>query len=370
MIDGSESTIESAVEPENPSITKKEALAAMILSVLIKNKVWFILFIATAISCVADRRMLSPTVMINVLEHSSILGILVIGLTFCLITGHFDLSSESTLGYTALLGGWLVSTNPWASGWLLPPYIAILIMLLIGIGVGFANSFFILKLKINAFIVTLSTLLALRGITKIWTHAKSLYDLPHGFIALGSSQFGTIPTSVIFFLVLFAVGQAILSYTSFGRDLYAIGGNSDAAYVAGIPVKRRIRAALLISGLLGAVAGWVIAGRLESVTMRLGQGMIFEVFAAAVIGGVSLKGGKGNLIGPLGGVLLLGVITTALSILPISAYWVDAVQGIVILVAVVLDRLTLTYEEKWLGKLVFTTGKATFPLKSLLRKKE
>ena len=352
MIDGSESKIESTVVPENPSITKNGALAAWILPVLIKNKIWFILIITTAIFGGVDRRILTPIVMINVLEHSSILGILVIGLTFCLINGHFDLSSESTLGYTALLGAWLVSTNPWASGWLLPSYIAILIMLLIGIGVGFVNSFFILKLKINAFIVTLSMLLALRGITKIWTHAKSVYDLPNGFIALGSYLFGPIPASVIFFVILFATGQAILSYTSFGRDLYAIGGNRDAAYVAGIPVKRRILAALSISGLLGAIAGWVIAGRLESVTMRLGQGMIFEVFAAAVIGGVSLQGGKGDLIGPLGGVLLLGVITTALSILPISAYWVDAAQGIIILVAVVLDKLTLTYEERWLGKLV------------------
>ena len=207
MIDRSKVTIESAATAETPSFRKKGALTAGILPVLIKHKVWFILIIVTSIFCVVDRRMLSLIIMINVFEHSSILGILVIGLTFCLITGHFDLSSESTLGYSALLGAWLVSTNPWASGWLIPSYLAILIMLLVGIAVGIANSFFILRLKINAFIVTLAMLLAIRGITKIWTHAKSVYDLPQGFIALGSYRFGPIPASVIFFLLLFALIQ-------------------------------------------------------------------------------------------------------------------------------------------------------------------
>ena len=331
---------------------QKGVLSSTLIPFMLGNIVWVILIIVTLFFVLIDKRIFSPQILMNVLEHSSILGILVIGLTFCLITGHFDLSSESTLGFTAMVGAWLVSPNSWASGWLLSSYSSILIMLLIGFGVGWANSIFILKLKINAFIVTLAMLLALRGITLIWTHARSVFDLPYAFTALGISRFGIIPVSVIFFLILFFAGQIILLYTKFGRDLYAIGGNRDAAYAAGIPVERRIRATFLISGVLGAVSGLVLAGRLEAATSQLGNGMIFEVFAAAVIGGVSLQGGKGDLSGPLGGVLLLGVISTALSILPISGYWVDAARGLIILAAVVLDRLTQIYEEKWLSRLL------------------
>jgi ribose/xylose/arabinose/galactoside ABC-type transport system permease subunit len=346
MTDELESSTECSPVQDISMLKEKGALSFALIPFMLKNIVWFILFLITLFFALIDKNMVSIQVLMNVLEHSSILGILVIGLTFCLITGHFDLSSESTLGFTALVGAWLVSPNSWASGWLLSSYSSSLIMLLIGLGIGWANSIFILNLKINAFIVTLAMLLALRGITLIWTHARSVFDLPYAFTAVGIFRLGVIPVSVIFFLTLFIIGQTILVYTKFGRDLYAIGGNRNAAYVAGVPVEKRIRATFLISGVLGAVSGLVLVGRLEAATSQLGAGMIFEVFAAAVIGGVSLQGGKGDLIGPLGGVLLLGVISTALSTLPISGYWVDAARGIVILAAVLLERLIQIFEEK------------------------
>ncbi|MBM3517176.1 MAG: ABC transporter permease, partial [Alphaproteobacteria bacterium] len=256
---------------------------------------------------------------------------------------------ESTLGFTALVGAWLVSTNvSFGSGWFLPPVLVVIAMLAMGVAVGCFNSFFILKLRVNAFIVTLATLLALRGFTYVFTDANTMYDLPDSFTALGRYSIGGIvPLSVILFLGLFILSQFVLSYTSFGRDLYAIGGNREAAFAAGIRVDRRTLTAFILSGVLGALAAWVLAGRLQAATINLGQGMVFEVFAAAVIGGVSLAGGKGGMIGPLGGVLLLGVITTGLSVMPISSFWVDAVRGVVILVAVVLWRVTEIYEERW-----------------------
>ncbi len=293
--------------------------------------------------------MLSLRILINVLEHSSILGILVIGMIFCLLAGRFDLSSESTLGFSAIVGAWLVSTNVhFGSGWLWPPVAVVLLMLAMGAAVGCINSFFIIKLRVNAFIVTLAMLLALRGFTYVFTNANTMYDFPDSFMALGGySISGMLPVSVILFLGLFLFSQFVLSYTRFGRDLYAIGGNRAAAFAAGIRVDRQTFAAFVISGMLGGLAGWVLAGRLQAVTIGLGEGMVFEVFAAAVIGGVSLSGGKGNMMGPLGGVLLLGVITTGLSVMPISSFWVDAVRGVLILAAVVLWRITEIYEERW-----------------------
>lgn len=316
---------------------------------LLKNMVWVVLLVVAGVFIIIEPRVVSVRILLNVLEHSSILGILVIGMTFCLLTGRFDLSSESTLGLSALVGAWMVSTNPFfGSGWLLPSWCVIIVMLLMGLAVGCINSFFILKLRINAFIVTLAMLLALRGFTYVFTNAKTMYDMPQAFTALGGADLGGImPASVVLFLALFGIGHIVLGYTTFGRDLYATGGNQAAAFAAGIPVGRRTFTAFLVSGVMGALAGWMLAGRLEAVTINLGRGMVFEVFAAAVIGGVSLSGGKGNMFGPLGGVLLLGVIATGLSVLPISAFWVDAARGIVILAAVVLWRVTEIFEEKW-----------------------
>ncbi len=316
---------------------------------LLRNAVWIVLLFTTIAFVAVEPRLLSVRIFINVLEHSSILGILVIGMIFCLLAGRFDLSSESTLGFTALVGAWMVSTNPFfGSGWQLPPALVIVLMLGMGAGVGCLNSFFIIKLRVNAFIVTLAMLLALRGFTYVFTNANTMYDLPPSFAALGGYSIGgLLPISVILFLSLFVVSQFVLSYTTFGRDLYAIGGNREAAFAAGIRVDRRTLTAFVLSGMLGALAAWVLAGRLQAVTINLGQGMVFEVFAAAVIGGVSLAGGKGTMMGPLGGVLLLGVITTGLSVMPISSFWVDAVRGVLILAAVVLWRVTEIFEERW-----------------------
>ena len=316
---------------------------------LLRNAVWIVLLFTTIAFVAVEPRLLSVRIFINVLEHSSILGILVIGMIFCLLAGRFDLSSESTLGFTALVGAWMVSTNAFfGSGWQLPPALVIILMLAMGAAVGCINSFFIIKLRVNAFIVTLAMLLALRGFTYVFTNANTMYDLPPSFTALGGYSIGgLLPVSVILFLSLFIVSQFVLSYTAFGRDLYAIGGNREAAFAAGIRVDRRTLTAFVLSGMLGALAAWVLAGRLQAVTINLGQGMVFEVFAAAVIGGVSLAGGKGTMMGPLGGVLLLGVITTGLSVMPISSFWVDAVRGVLILAAVVLWRVTEIFEERW-----------------------
>ena len=307
------------------------------------------LAVVTIAFIIVEPRIFSVRILINVLEHSSILGILVIGMIFCLLAGRFDLSSESTLGFTALVGAWMVSTNVnFGSGWLLPPLVVVILMLAMGAAIGCLNSFFIIKLRVNAFIVTLAMLLAFRGFTYVFTGANTMYDLPESFIGLGSYSIGGIlPLSVILFVGLFVASQFVLSYTNFGRDLYAIGGNPGAAFAAGIRVDRRTLTAFILSGMLAALGGWVLAGRLQAVTINLAQGMVFEVFAAAVIGGVSLAGGKGNMMGPLGGVLLLGMITTGLSVMPISSLWVDAVRGVLILVAVVLWRITEIYEERW-----------------------
>ena len=233
---------------------------------LLRNAVWIVLLFTTIAFVAVEPRLLSVRIFINVLEHSSILGILVIGMIFCLLAGRFDLSSESTLGFTALVGAWMVSTNPFfGSGWQLPPALVIVLMLGMGAGVGCLNSFFIIKLRVNAFIVTLAMLLALRGFTYVFTNANTMYDLPPSFAALGGYSIGgLLPVSVILFLSLFVVSQFVLSYTAFGRDLYAIGGNREAAFAAGIRVDpadaHRLRPFRYAGCAGGLGVGWPAAG--------------------------------------------------------------------------------------------------------------
>ena len=316
---------------------------------VLRNMVWLVLIVVTVVFILIEPRLISVRILMNVLEHSSILGILVIGMTLCLLTGRFDLSTESTLGLTALVGAWMVSTNAnFGSEWYLPAPLVIVLMLAMGAAIGAVNSLFILKLKVNAFIVTLAMLLALRGFTYVFTDAKSMYDMPDGYIALGShSVAGMLPFS----------GDSLPGalrprpclprpHARRPRSLchrrQPVGGlrcrhPGGPAHLRGL---RGLRHA-------GCPGGLGARRPAPAVTINLGQGMVFEVFAAAVIGGVSLAGGKGTMLGPLGGVLLLGVIATGLSVLPISAFWVDAARGIVILAAVVLWRVTEIFEERW-----------------------
>jgi simple sugar transport system permease protein len=135
----------------------------------------------------------------------------------------------------------------------------------------------------------------------------------------------------------FLVGHIILKHHRFGRELYAIGGNRDAAVASGINADRRVRQVYAISGILAAIAGWMLAGRVVSIQVSLGEGYIFTVMAAAVIGGISLQGGRGTMLGALGGVLLLSVIDRGLNLMHVSVFWVRVIQGLIILLAMFID---------------------------------
>ena len=144
-------------------------------------------------------------------------------------------------------------------------------------------------------------------------------------------------------IVAYIIAHVVLQYTPFGRELYAVGGNRNAALASGVDPDRRIRHVYLISGVLAAFAGWMLAGRLTNVINNLGQGMIFEVFAAAVIGGISLQGGRGTMLGAFGGVLLLSAINTGLNLMDVSPFWIDSIRGMVILVAMLIEAQKVRY---------------------------
>jgi simple sugar transport system permease protein len=279
---------------------------------------------------------------LNIFQQSSELSVVVIAETLILMAGKFDLSLESVVGVAPMLGAWLIIPDRQigGSGVGLDWRLAIPIVLLTGAAVGAFNGFMIVKLRLNAFIVTLAMLILLRGVQLGTTSGKTLFGLPDGFLYLGSGKWAGIPVSIWIAGILYLVFGLFLRYHRLGRAIYAIGGNAEAARVAGIRVDRVMWGTLIVAGMLAALAGLMLTGRIASVVPSQGQNMIFYVFASAVIGGISLNGGKGRLAGALTGVLLLGILQNVLILSEVPAFWIDAVYGAIILVSLILSRVT------------------------------
>jgi simple sugar transport system permease protein len=279
---------------------------------------------------------------LNVLQQSSELSILVIAQSLVLIAGKFDLSLESVVGLAPMLAAFLMSTQTTfgGSGLGLNLYLALAVLFATGALVGTINGFLIVRLRLNAFIVTLAMLILLRGITLGLTNGKTLFDLPEGFFHLGSAKWIGVPASIWIAGLLYLLFGLFLRYHRTGRAVYAIGGNAEAARAAGVRVERITWSLYIIGGLLAALAGLLLSGRIASVVSSQGQNMIFYVFAAAVIGGISLNGGRGRLIGALSGVLLLGFLQNVLTLSQVPAFWIDAAYGAIILLSLILARVT------------------------------
>jgi len=278
----------------------------------------------------------------NILQQSSELSVLVIAESLILIAGKFDLSLESVVGLAPMVSAWLVlkDTAMGGSGVGLDPALAIVVLFVVGALVGTMNGFLVVRLRLNAFIVTLAMLILLRGVTLGITNGKTLFELPPAFLYLGSGKWLGVPISIWIAGILYLLFGLFLRYHRVGRALYAIGGNPEAARVAGIQVERITWGAFIVAGVLSALAGLMLTGRIASVVSSEGQNMIFYVFAAAVIGGISLNGGRGRLLGALTGVLLLGILQNVLTLALIPAFWIDAAYGAIILVALVLSRVS------------------------------
>jgi simple sugar transport system permease protein len=275
-------------------------------------------------------------------QQISALGVVVVGESLILLIAGMDLSLESTYGLAPMLAAWLiVPAAAFGDGLLLNPYLGILILLVVGVAVGFVNGLLIVKGRLNGFIVTLGMTILLAGIQNGIVKGQSPFSLPASFSYLGSANVGVIPVSLIVAAFIFIAAGLFLRYHRLGRAIYAIGGNREAARAAGIKVDR-VRIGVYVAGsVLAAIGGLMEAGRVSSVASTQGyaEGIIFPVFAAAVIGGVSLQGGRGNMVGAATGVVLLGVVQNILDLENVSNYWINAIDGGVILFALILARV-------------------------------
>lgn len=273
----------------------------------------------------------------NLLLQGAVLLLLVGGGALVVISGNFDLSTEGTLAFTAVLGAWMLTAKANAgSGWDLPPVLIIPMMITVGALIGALNGVLVQKLGVNPFIVTLGTLLALKGAAAIPTHAQTIYNLPSQYTRIGTVSIFGVSGIVVLSVVVYVLLALYVRHSRFGRHLYAVGGSRIAAEENGISPLRIVIAAYAISGALAGVAGWMASARLDSAGALLGDGTIFTVFAALVIGGLSLSGGRGNLWGAAGGVFLLSSVENVLNLIALNALYVNFVRGMVIVVAVLL----------------------------------
>jgi simple sugar transport system permease protein len=338
MSDTLSGTTAPPAAPEPPATRRTVALARMRDLALVPA------IIAVAIvGFIVSPVFLQPDNIINVLQSMSEIAIVVLAETLVLIAGKMDLSLESTFGLAPGVAAWLI-VDPAVTHGLgvhaLPGALAVPLVLLTGALIGAFNGLLIVRFGLNGFIVTLGMLIVLRGLLTGISGGKTFFALPESMTYLGSTSWLGVPASIWITLALFAVAVVVLGYTRAGRSLYAIGGNVDAARAAGIRTDRVVWLTLIIAGTLAALAGLLISGRLASVTAAQGDGAIFQVFAAAVIGGVSLNGGKGTVFGAFTGVLLLFMIINVLTLGGVPAQWTNFLNGAVILVALVVSRFT------------------------------
>lgn len=282
----------------------------------------------------------TPSNLINVAEGGAALGMVVVAESLILLTGKFDISLQGTFGLAPLLGAWLIA--PKASeglGTEWSPWIGLLVVLLVGLAVGTFNGILVIKANFNAFIFTLAMSILLTGLQLGWLGGQTVYDLPEAYIYIGAESWFGIPVAIWITVATFAVAALFLRFHRAGRAMYAIGGNLEAARAAGIQVDRIRIAVFMVASVLAAIGGLMQAGRVTAVTAGQGSNLIFGVFAAAVIGGISLEGGRGRMVGALTGVILLSLVTNILTLSNISSTWIDAVDGAIILIALALAKL-------------------------------
>lgn len=280
-------------------------------------------------------RFLTVSNILNVLRQTSINAIIAAGMTFIILTGGIDLSVGSTLAISGAVTAKLVVSG-------VNVFIALLIGIAVGIAVGIFNGIVISKGKVQPFIATLATMTMIRGYTLVFTNGRPISmgsasgKEVIGFI--GRGDIFNIPVPIYLMIIVFAFAYYILNYTAFGRHVYALGGNEEATKLSGINVDKIKIKVYAISGALSAIAGIIVMSRLFSAQPQAGSGYELDAIAAVVLGGTSLAGGVGSILGTITGALIIGILNNALNLMNVSSYYQLLAKGLVILIAVLLDR--------------------------------
>lgn len=282
---------------------------------------------------------LNRTNIINVIRQTVEIGIMAIGMSLLIISGEMDLSVGSVFGATAMMAAWLLKHNVNST-------LVLLLAIVSGALIGCVNGLLVTKTKLPSFIATLGTMQIFRSVAYSISNGQSISVFPdsaiNSWVFKMGATVGNIPVQVFIFFFLIVLSYVVLRHTKLGYEIYATGGNRRAAQLAGINTDRIKIICFALTGALCALTGMISIAYLQSVTTTSGQGREMDVIAAVVLGGASLNGGRGGIVGTLIGALIMSVIKNGMVLLSVPVFWQDGFIGVVIILAVVLDT--------WLSK--------------------
>ena len=273
---------------------------------------------------------LSPDNIVNILKQTSIIGILSFGMMFVIISGGFDMSVGSTIAFTGVLAALLGNGQ-------YPLILALIVAAVAGLAVGILNGVGIAKGNIPPFIMTLGTMTAVRGLAMIVSDGKPVTGTSEAYRAVAAESFLGIPLLAIYFIIVIIIASFVLAKTVYGRRVYAVGGNAQAARVAGINTTFIKTSVFAISGLLAGVCGFLMTSRVTIGQPTAAEQYEMDAITSCVIGGVSMSGGVGKSWGVVIGALLITVIQNGLDILGVNTNWQKVVKGAIIVIAVLID---------------------------------
>jgi len=301
----------------------------------------FLIIVAVVTECLVFA-LLSPSFLtvnnfVNVALQIAIYGILAVGMTLVILTGGIDLSIGSIVALSGVVAAGVLEKMVQQAG------LGMLLAIFVGIGIGMTSGGFaglmITRLRVPPFIVTLALMTVCRGLAFIFTGGFSIGNLPLGFGFLGRGHLGPIPVPVVMMAVVFLGGYLLLSKSAQGRYIYAIGGNEEASRLSGINTRGVIQWVYLLNGALAGLAGITLASRLGAGVPNSGQSYELDVIAAVVVGGTSLMGGSGSVAGTFWGTVFIGILNNGLNLANVDPYSQKVALGVVILLAVLLDRI-------------------------------
>ena len=324
-----------------PSVSNRpqDSRTKRIIRVISGNFTWLLAALAFVILAMTTKSFTNAVNLRNILLQTTVMSLLVLGAAAVMIAGYMDIAIEDKLIMATAVGAWLISPHPNASGWLLPSWLGVLVPIVVISIVGLIQATCILKLQMNPWMTSMSVAMIITGLGTILLHGAQLFPMPADYRRLGIGTIGPIHISLIVVLLFFVGAFFILTRRPLGREWYATGANARAARASGVNIHKIVTMALVFSGIMGAIAGWMWLGRTNAIDMTFGKGLTFEVIAAAVMGGISLKGGRGDVLRAWSGILLLTLISNGLNLNNVPPYWVAASRGMLIFLATLIDGL-------------------------------
>jgi len=291
----------------------------------------FIVIGLVVVMAVVSPNFLTTTNLLNVVRQIAINGILAIGMTVVCLTGGIDLSVGSIVAFSGIVTAGLLRDSG------LPMIVVVLIAVVVGALMGLYNGYFVAYWNAAPFVVTLSMMTIGRGMTYVYCDGRPISNLPTNFLAIGKGSIAGIPVPTIILIIVFLLASVMLTKLKFGRYIYAVGGNDNAAMVSGINVKRIKMMVYVLSGTACGIAAIILTARVSAGLPTAGSGYELDAIAATVIGGTSLSGGRGRLWGTIVGAILLGIVNNGLDLLNVSSFYQQIVKGLIILGAILID---------------------------------